>query len=103
MAKETIDAIRNAEMQAEQAEKDAKTKAEQIVLQAKKNAADLLKSTEQAEKAKEAQTLQILKTQEAGMLQEQMKETEKQTAALRLAAKDKEKQAVQTVLSMLAD
>ena len=103
MARETINAIREAEAEASQREKDARAGAETRVTQALADA-EALEKRRAAEAEREAeQTLEDAKVRADRTLQEKRAETDRQIAQLRQAAMGRFPAAVDALLQNLTD
>lgn len=101
MAKETIEAIRQAELAAEQTEKDAAGQAEDIVAKAQQTAKDTIATLTQQAKSVAAQAAKQAGKQGEDMAAAALREAEQELTALRETAKEKTPGAVARVLSEL--
>lgn len=101
MANQAVDAIRQAEQKAQELEQLASTKAAEIIHSAKERASALTEeSSAQAQKEALAQ-VETAHRQEEAVMQQSLQQAEQEISALRLLVKEKEPQAVQTVLTEL--
>lgn len=101
MAQETIEAIRQAELAAEQTEKNVASEGDKIIAQAKAEAAETIMQLTKDAKEKAADALASAKKQSDSMMADALHLVEQELSTLRDAAKAKEPQAVQLILSEL--
>lgn len=99
MAKETVDAVRQAELRAAQAEKDAAAKSEEIIKKAQQDAKELIVDmTKEAAKKADGELLQAREKSEKVMADALLR-AEKEVLFLREMVKSKEKAAREMVIS----
>lgn len=99
MAKETVKAVRDAEMKAAQLEKDAVTSREAILLKANEDAKTLISS--KTKEARSSAELELSKSQQEGeeLLISAKQRAEKEILLLKEMVKSKEQAAINLVLS----
>ena len=101
LAQDTIQAIRDAEASAAQKEKDARENADQIVLQAKSDAAELIQSRTNAMKAETRTALSQAGVQNEALLKTAQKEAQEEIEKLQQQVTQKSTHAVDTVIKLL--
>ena len=101
MAQDTIQAIRDAEASAAQKEKEARENADQIVLQAKSDAAELIQSQTDAMKAETKSALSQSGVQNEELLKTAQKEALAEIEILRQLVDQKCQNAADAVIKML--
>lgn len=101
MAQETIQAVRQAELIAEQKEKEALIQAKETVANAEKEAKDLVSTMTKKSllNAKKASDAALLEGEQ--MVKEAGKKAEKEIALLNQLLKQKEEKAIELVISAL--
>lgn len=101
MAQETIDAIRKAEAAAEAAEKDASKEAEEIVVQARAQAAELKADMTRTAREAAARREEEARLKGEAMMQTALTEEVSELEALRSQVAGKQEQAVKQILAEL--
>jgi len=101
LAQDTIQAIRDAEASAAQKEKEARENADQIVLQAKNDAAELIQSRINAMKSETKAALSRANSQNEELLKTAELEAQKEIEALQQLVIQKRQHATDTVIKML--
>ena len=101
MVQETIDAIRQAEKTAEQREMEAGREAEQIIADAKAQAASMKADLTRQAREKAVQAEAAAKTQADQIMEDADQAQDQELGALRSAVTDKSDQAVKAVLAEL--
>lgn len=99
MAKETVQAVRNAELKAAQIEKDAVQKKEEILSKAQQEARGLIASTTKDAQAKADKALAEAEKSGAGLIEAAKLNAEKEILLLKEMVKNKEQAAIDLVLS----
>jgi vacuolar-type H+-ATPase subunit H len=103
MAKDTIDAIREAESAAEANEKEARKKAGETVQNAQAEAEKYLSETAEKAKAAAEEAEKTRKAAEETMLQRKQKETEAEITLLKQKAKVRMPEAVSAIVKALTE
>ena len=101
MAKETIETIRQAEIRAEQREKDAQAKAEEIVAKAHEEAESMQKSMTGKAREEAAAALKKAGAQGEEMMAQAQREVEQEVLNLQKEISLKESQAVSMIVAEL--
>lgn len=101
MVQETIDTIRQAEQAAEQREMEAGREAEQIIADAKAQAASIKTDLTRQAREKAAQTEAAAKARADQIMVDAEQAQDQELGALRSAVTDKSDQAVKAVLAEL--
>lgn len=101
MAQETIESIRRAELAAEQAEKDARLQAEEIVAKAHKDARELMESMTREARGKALTALEETGIKSDAQMSEALRQGEQEVRKLGEAVSAQESQAVKMILSEL--
>lgn len=101
MAQETIEIIRQAELDAEKREKDATAEAERIVAKAHEDAKELIESLTRMARDQSALDLNEIDAQSESEISQTLHQAEQEVVGLREAVQKKEVQAVQMILSEL--
>jgi V/A-type H+-transporting ATPase subunit G/H len=99
VAKETVEAVRLAELNAAEREKEAIQKKEEMLLEAQQNAAALITSMEKDSLAKAQRDVNDAIRRGKENMVIARKNAEKEALILKELAKEKEKEAIQLVLS----
>jgi V/A-type H+-transporting ATPase subunit G/H len=99
MAKETIQSIRQAELKAEQIEKDAYDKHEELINKALDEAKTIVSNMTNEAKLQGSKELELAKSQGKSIMDEVVERAEKEIMLLKELSKGKEKEAIQLVLS----
>lgn len=101
LANQAVEAIRQAEQKAQELEQQASIKAAEIIHSAKERASALAEeNADQAQKEALAQ-VETAHRQEEAVMRQSLQQAEQEISALRLLVKEREPQAVQTVLTEL--
>jgi vacuolar-type H+-ATPase subunit H len=101
MAQETIEAIRSAELAAEQSERDAAAQCEGILAEAQKQANELYNKMIREAKEKAGSGLETAQRQGDSLAADALRQAENEMDILRKISMNKEQAAVQLILSEL--
>lgn len=99
MAKETIQAVKQAEMDAAEMEKDAHIKSEELISKALSDAKTLVSTMTKEAKASADKKLEQTKIQGASLMQEVVERTQNEITLMKELAVGKEKEAIKLVIS----
>lgn len=99
MAKETVQAVRLAEQNAAQLEKESIIKKETIIAEAHQNSKDLISSMTKEASDKANHDLNVAQKKSVEMLEASKVEAEKEVLILKEMVKRKEKEAIDLVIS----
>ncbi|MBH1942350.1 hypothetical protein I5677_15720 [Mobilitalea sibirica] len=99
MAKETVQAVRQAELNAAQIEKDANLKKDAILMEAQQKATNLISSMTKEAQDKAAKALKDAELRGAEMVEAAKLKAEKEIMLMNEMLKDKEKAAIKLVIS----
>jgi len=99
MAKETVEAVRQAELKAQEKEKEALGKKEAILSEAEKKAKELIASMTKQAYAKADKDLEKAKSRADEIINEAKLRSEKEILIIRELAKMKEESAISLILS----
>jgi len=99
MAKETVEAVRQAELRAQEKEKEALQKKEAIISEAEKKAKELIASMVKEANAKADKDLANARTRADEIIKEARAKSEKEIVLVKELAKMKEESAINLVLS----
>lgn len=99
MAKKTVQAVRQAELDAEKMEKEALTKKEEIIAQAHLTAKTLMTSMTKEAMSKAEQALNATKLQTNEIMETSIQKAQNEVLILEEMLKSKEKSAIDLILS----
>lgn len=101
MALETVNRVKDAEQMAQQAEREAREKAQQILDGANKDAEQAVLKMEQEALARAQQRIRQAKEQADAMLRDAQEQSRKDTAALEEAATKKQSAAIEKIIGRI--
>ena len=101
MAIETVQSVRQAELLAAQKEKDAESEAEKIIMESETEAKQHLAFIRKSAQENAQKAFENAKIQADTMLETSLEEAQKEIEKLRLDVKEKEKEAINLVLTEL--
>ena len=101
MAKETVQAVRQAELKAAQIEKDAIQKREEILLEAQQNAKAMITSITKETQKKAVSDLEQAQSQGDELVEAAKLKAEKEILLMKEMTKSKEQAAINHVLSVV--
>lgn len=101
MAQETIDAIRSAELAAEQKERETEAECERIIADAQIQGNEVYNKMIREAKEKARSVLEAAQRQGESLTADAMRQSEKEIEVLRKTSADKEQAAIQMILAEL--
>ena len=99
MAKETVKAVRSAELSAVQIEREAEQKKEAILLEAQQNAKSIIVSMTKEAQSKAERDLSVAREQGVAIMEAGKQRAENEIRLLNEIVKNKEQAAIELVLS----